>query len=295
MYQDEAFEPDPFLLWRPKASGDHSSGFNSKGYRGREFSEEKTDGEFRVLTLGDSNTLGPRRYSWAGFLQQVLDEAFAGVKATVINGGVHGYTSLQGLRRFQEALQYEPNVVVAAFGWNDAVETTNRPDQSYGQDPVRTMQIRKILATHFRIYHLVRHLSRKYGLYSHPAETLGTRLYPRVSLQDYENNLTGIATTAREHAILAILLTRPNIIHTRTYTFRANQWRHKLAAYNDIVRKVAHEQDVPLVDAYAFFKDRPEEFVDDNHLKEAGAQVLARNVFSAIQAHLSRLPCRANK
>ena len=92
MCEDDTFEPDPFLLWRPKVSDSRSSEFNSKGFRGLEFNEKKANGEFRVLAIGDSNTLGPRRYSWPGFLQEVLAETCTGVNTTVINGGIHGYT-----------------------------------------------------------------------------------------------------------------------------------------------------------------------------------------------------------
>ena len=45
-----------------------------------------------------------------------------------MNAGAYGYTSYQGLLRFQECLNYDPDIVLISFGANDGhqVRTSDR-------------------------------------------------------------------------------------------------------------------------------------------------------------------------
>jgi lysophospholipase L1-like esterase len=53
--------------------------------------------------------------------QQLLDRAYGAGRFRVINAGVPGYTSLQGLAYLRErGLALKPEIVVIAFGFNDA-------------------------------------------------------------------------------------------------------------------------------------------------------------------------------
>jgi lysophospholipase L1-like esterase len=78
---------------------------------------------FRIICLGDSNTFGlavDDQYSYPAQLSQVLNNELGG-RAEVINAGVPGYSSRQGLVYLQERLlKYRPNLVIVGFGKNDA-------------------------------------------------------------------------------------------------------------------------------------------------------------------------------
>ncbi len=284
MFEEQMFEPDPILLWRPRNSDDDYVPFNSYGYRGREVDRTKGDDELRVLAVGDSNTLGPAGYSWPGFLQEVLDSSCPNIVPTVLNAGVYGYSSFQGVRRFEEGLQFAPDVVLVSFGWNDAITTTNLPDKYYGERALRFSSIKRFLARKSRIYHLVRAASdRLLGESLLTAETSG--IAPRVTEADYRSNLTSIVTASLERGILPILLTRPNVVNLDSEFAPVLAWRLNLTNYNKIVGEVARQFEIPLVDAYEIFAGLPQQFLDENHLTESAAGHLAGRVYSEINAN----------
>jgi acyl-CoA thioesterase-1 len=76
----------------------------------------------KVLALGDSLTSGYGLPPGQGFVPQ-LQEALqaAGSPAQVIDGGVAGDTSADGLARLDWALADDPGVVIVEFGANDAL------------------------------------------------------------------------------------------------------------------------------------------------------------------------------
>jgi len=290
MFEEDMFEPDPVLLWKPRSSTDGFVPFNSYGYRGREVASVKDGKGLRILAVGDSNTMGPAEYSWPDFLQARFDASCPDMAATVLNAGVYGYTSFQGVRRFQEGLKHSPDVVLIAFGWNDAVETTNAPDNTYGEQSLRFAAIKRYMTRNLRIYQLLRSTSDRF-LRASAAESQAGDLIPRVSPADYRQNLTEIVSRATAEGILPVLMTRPNIVDTAVAYSKVLAWRRNLPKYNDIVRELTGRFDVPLVDAFRAFTGFDNYyFVDDNHLNESGAKRLAELVYSAITRNLDGCP-----
>jgi lysophospholipase L1-like esterase len=82
------------------------------------------DGARRILSIGDSCTVGwgmPQQLAYPQQLQQILDSSYGVRRFRVINAGVPGYTVLQGVRYLRErGLALKPEIVVIAFGFNDA-------------------------------------------------------------------------------------------------------------------------------------------------------------------------------
>lgn len=83
-----------------------------------------------IVAFGDSLTAGfgaePGK-SFPDFLQKDLDAQ--GLKWRVVNAGVSGNTTTDGLDRIQEVLRYKPRVTIVEFGGNDGlrglpIETT---------------------------------------------------------------------------------------------------------------------------------------------------------------------------
>ena len=116
---------DHALFWSlaPDAvSSDGSVRTNSLGLRGPAVRPASPD-LFRVLFLGESSTFGwdvPYESSYAALLQRLLAEDGRGREVEVINGGMPGYTLVQGyglLLRLE--LRLDPDVVLVAFGFND--------------------------------------------------------------------------------------------------------------------------------------------------------------------------------
>ncbi|MFM7058263.1 MAG: alpha/beta fold hydrolase [Planctomycetota bacterium] len=78
----------------------------------------------RIVCLGDSVTgvyyhTGGRR-AWPELLQQALQQALPDQPVEVINAGVSGHTTHDGLARLdRDVLRYQPQIVTISFGLND--------------------------------------------------------------------------------------------------------------------------------------------------------------------------------
>jgi lysophospholipase L1-like esterase len=112
---------DPELLWR-FVPNRNWAGYpvNSHGFRTREFTTEKPAGLRRVIALGDSCTAqGEPPYS--DVLHTLLQQQPpSSAPWEAFNMGVFGYSSMQGLRQFQQyGAPLKPDYVTLYFGWND--------------------------------------------------------------------------------------------------------------------------------------------------------------------------------
>jgi lysophospholipase L1-like esterase len=79
-----------------------------------------------IVALGDSNTEQTwhtrDRLNWVGLLQQALFQTYGRNTARVINAGLCGDTAAQAIGRLdRDVLRFEPNMVIVAFGMNDAM------------------------------------------------------------------------------------------------------------------------------------------------------------------------------
>jgi lysophospholipase L1-like esterase len=106
---------------------------NEAGFRGRMIPAQKPAGTIRLLFLGSSITFGWGVAARDAFPEQVrkaLEQGFPGTAFEVINAGVPGYSSCQGLRYLEEILpRYRPDVVVAEFGINDGTLAVGKTDK----------------------------------------------------------------------------------------------------------------------------------------------------------------------
>ena len=83
---------------------------------------EKADARPVIVAFGDSLTAGfgaEPGNSFPDFLQQELDRA--GLAWRVVNAGVSGDTTTDGLNRVPEVLTYHPRIVILEFGGNDGL------------------------------------------------------------------------------------------------------------------------------------------------------------------------------
>lgn len=254
---------DPELLWRlnPAVSRE----INEQGFRGPLFPERKEPGDVFVLAVGDSNTIGPLHVNdhWPGFLDD-LARTDTSSRARVVNGGVYGYTALQGLRRFRQALGYRPDVVLFSFGANDAqpVRTT---DAAYA---ARVGWLRRWEWS--RIAPPLAHL----GLKLRAAWSAAPAPTHRVPLPQYRRSLEAFVGEARAAGATPVLLTRPWVGRSDDPDLWMSHARH----YNDATREVAAATGTLLVDAYEEFEDRPELFSDPLHFNRVGNRRMAELV-----------------
>jgi len=105
----------------------------------------------KILALGDSLTSGYGLPPGEGFTDQ-LGQALKdqGVAARVINGGVAGDTSADGLARLDWSLADDPDLVIIELGGNDALRALDPKSTKANLDKILTklqQQHRAILLT----------------------------------------------------------------------------------------------------------------------------------------------------
>jgi lysophospholipase L1-like esterase len=274
-FHDRHLVYDPDLIWRP-LSGQFSP-FNPQGFRGATIDPDKRAGTYRIIAIGDSNTFGwdvDEGANWPTQLQALFAASKPGTE--VINGGVWGYTSFQGLQRFKEMLAFHPDIVLVSFGGNDA-------------HPV-TVADAEYVRRHDRIERITR-ATRKLRLAQLAVAvwdraqmmTGGGALEPRVGLDDFKAHLREIVREGRAAGVRVVLLTRP---YVGASTDPAS-WKTLAPAYNAATIEVGRENDVPVIDVYTAFKDQPDVFDDEAHFGVKGhrlaAELLHAELSKAIQ------------
>jgi lysophospholipase L1-like esterase len=280
---DNFREPDPLLLWRSVPRYPYSS----QRFKGAEIAVPKPAGTFRIICYGDSNTDGPSfGKAYATQLGDLLDaEGHEGPRFEVVNAGVGGYSSYQGLLRFNEEVdRFTPDLILVSFGWNDIAGAIGHPDKEFAEagllptrDP-RVVFVRRLLLN-YRFLLVAQHFISG----PPPAPEAAVVTSSRVSLTDYEANLREFVAGARRRGIIPVLLTRPHRA-TPDELHADPSWRRHVPSYNETVLRVAHETQTLAIDVQRVFEGRPDMFFDECHLTNPGHRVMAKFLRDSLKA-----------
>lgn len=276
MYNHDFFEPDSLLFWKPKTG---IWRYNRDGFIGGVDSlvlrAVRDRGGCSVLTIGDSNTQGIADFSWP----EDLNELFITNRliTRVANAGVAGYSSFQGYHLYDQlAESLRPEVVIVSFGWNDMAPDMGMPDQKFS---LLSSPIVNVLNTS-RLYLIIQHV------FSSQIQN-EKEYHPRVSVSEYRKNLNAIITTAQQHASAVLLLTRPynpeHMVWNSTSAPLKGGWRKYAHDYNNVVRDVARERSVQLVDMEVKFSTNAASFVDDSHFTKEASWMAAMFVYEQMR------------
>ena len=97
--------------------------YNSHGFRGDEFQEQKHDIDFRIFAVGGSTTYGSGvtdDETWPAYLQQIIDEKITDQEIEVINAGIPGADTNGELKAIKQKLaRLSPDLIIMFDGWND--------------------------------------------------------------------------------------------------------------------------------------------------------------------------------
>ncbi len=271
---DEKREPDPVLLWRPV---DHEP-FNAQRFKGPLAQLPKPPDVIRVMCYGDSLTDGPPRGGWPAMLHVLLNQRSAGLgrRFEVINAGVAGYSSHQGLRRFlQEVDRYQPDLLLVSFGWNDAAEAIGQPDKSF-QIPPWPMVVSQRVLVRYRAYLVLMYYTRSWR--AQPPHSPAGSVHPRVNIADYLANLDRFHTEAEARGIPIVFLTRPHKLRSDVLG-KVPTWRGSVPRYNAALTDWARSRRLPLIDVQRTFEKLPTSlFSDECHFTPQGYQRMAQLV-----------------
>ncbi len=108
---------------------DHGFTYNRHGFIGPAVALKKPDDVVRVICMGDSCTLGwnsPEGETYPDHLRRLLESTSPGM-FQVINAGVSGYSSFQGLHDYHQRVhQWRPDILVVSYNWNDHGDAPDR-------------------------------------------------------------------------------------------------------------------------------------------------------------------------
>ncbi len=191
----------------------------------------------------------------------------------VVNAGVWGYSSFQGLRRLNEILCLGPDMVLVSFGGNDAHKVAVSDAQYAVAIPRSWIFKTKTGQLLLGAWDALR--VRRRG-------RTDRELVFRVSPQEYRANLNEMISLSERNGVVCVLL-------TRAFTGPIEEelsWKIYAPDYVAATIEVGRARGVAVVDLNAGFRDRPECFVDEAHFNKDGHRLAARILCQRIRPML---------
>lgn len=259
-------------------------------FRGRKVHEHKPADTYRILCVGGSFVYGwpynnMPSVAYPAQLEQLLsDSAEESEKFEVINAGIGGYSSCQGLFYFKNRLyKLAPDLVIVCFGANDS--SNNHAigvfcsDKEYYESLLR-------LSRHKALFGIKKELNklRTYALIEKLVfniKKIFIRAHNRVPPEDFRNNLQEFITMAKEQGFKILFVLEP---HVNLLDFEQEV---KKDHYYSIMHRLAKENPgyVRLVDTISLIRKYQDKdvFYDEMHLLPSGHRALAELIFEVFQ------------
>ena len=281
---------DRELLWKFNPGAEFNGRtVNQLGFLDREVDPVKAVGVKRVICMGDSCT-GQGIPPYSGFLHELLTNQPPHSQSwEAFNMGVHGYSSLQGLRLFQRmGRTLQPDVVTVFYGWNDHW-LGSQPDS-----------FRMAMVVHPWHARLLRALKQKRFVQwlAHRANPARSLAYgkskqswgPRVPHKAYAWTLRTFVTEIRSAGAVPILVTAPRaneltevLLEKQARSLEeTTRWHDE---YVEITRRVGNEMGVHVLDLAMLMQgDSADVYFsgDGIHFTREGRQVIARHLYNMV-------------
>ena len=246
-----------------------------------------------VVFMGDSCTEFGRYDQHLGSL---VTKRYREADFSYVNMGVGGWSSYQGLVQMRrDIVRIQPSIVTVYFGWNDHWRSYGIADKDIGEF-YESYPPLLLALSRARVVQLI-----KKGLFALRLTDDGntSEMPERVSLADFESNLTSIVQIARHNGIKPVLITAPTSHERgREPAYLVPRWLNDLEdlvplhqKYAQVVREVSARHQVMLVDLHAEFKsmsrdERDSYFNDDGiHLNEKGNRRVAEMLLLHFRRH----------
>jgi len=255
-----------FVPWLPaefRASPTWAIALNADGYRSAPMTEARRPGVLRIACLGDSWTFGmnvDQDRTYPSRLQALLERASPSQGVEVMNFGVLGYSSFQGLQLLkQRVLDLHPQVLLIGFGMNDSEVAGYRDKDMVGSGTPGWRDRVKSAAGDSELYKLLRYVAlvarfrpKTVGDYLHeeaapkqdaatdPSDYNAMEPWTRVSPRDYEANVREMVRIARARQIRVVLVDN-------------ELWMG--SPYRATLSRIARDEQLPLVDSAQIVRD----------------------------------------
>jgi lysophospholipase L1-like esterase len=273
---------------------------NRAGFRGDEFGP-KRPGTYRIIALGDSCTFGVAATPEGGFyvaepypqrLQRMAAERLGPGRVEVLNAGVPGYNSYQGVMLLRTKLRgLHPDLITVRFGWNDHLMSPERHIGDAFHEPSTWLGLKlQDLLLRTALYPFSLRLGmmlREHWQSSAQSKPSPPAVWtPNIPIDEYKHNLARIVELGRSQGAAVWLLTAPHALLTEDFRARIEElstsppartlleWNaipsfERLVeiheSYNAATREVGAALGVPVIDMEAAYRQHAAEhlFAED--------------------------------
>jgi len=253
---------------------------NDLGLRSPAVSRIKAAGTYRILCLGDSTTFGhgiAESESFSRVLESRLRRAYPGKSCEVINGGIPGYSTFQGLNLLKEkGLGLAPDLVIVSYFYSDLIT-----DVAADRDRVHSPEWIQPLQNQLYSSELYLLLRRELLGFSSPQSRPAT--IPRVPVDEYKRNLEQFITLVRSRGGRVIFINP---------AYGSVTPPPSLLPYRQAMQKAALGQGAQWLDLDQVFQDQVKYwdrlFLDPVHPASAGHRLIADHIFPALERYLGK-------
>jgi lysophospholipase L1-like esterase len=244
---------DPVLFWK-----------DERIFSKEKYSKYKKSGIFRIICIGDSVTQGYlpkasvlRQSTYPFYLERILNQKHINETVEVINAGVGGYSSLQGLRYLENQLiDYSPDLVISWFGVNDCSRALFYEDKDQKIGINATPKRRKIFE-YSKLYFFITNIIFKPKLL-------------RVSEEDYYKNCKGMLLLSKKYDFNIIFIKPFEIVSSKIKYFE----RYKRAL--DRLEKEYGCKVIDVADVLKTYDNYDQYFIDSCHFNMEGNKIAAK-------------------
>lgn len=312
------FDPQRFWKLKPNIQINDSNNLfwqgtvsNSLGFRSDEFVLKRDPDSLRVVCFGDSSTFGigsRMEDTWPSQFEDLIRNSprFSDAKPVeVINAGVPGYSSYQGLQHMrQEIDRLQPDVVLASYANNDFWHWDQTTDlqhasQFSSEGRVRTVLMNSRLAQVLAglsdrvTVNLAPHSNEAASPNQHWAKAATSNYISpneewtrRVPLKSFRQNVNEMADLCQERQLPLVLVKWPDQPQSR------GRWSPRIE-YQDALQEIADARNLGIADVVSLFQANrswasqtyiPNDIV---HVNRDGNRLAAEAAYEALCAVLS--------
>jgi len=276
------FVPHPFTTYAANTS---NSNHNAQGYRAEKNKVYKADpGSINIVTLGGSSTYGTRVYtrdSYPYLLEEVLRKSANSAKTiNVTNAGLGGYATPNIIALLSgKIVHLDPAIIIFYVGFNDAwtrlMFSNFKTDYSHAQktwvEPDfpswRHSKFLDVIAGKLGYPSTAPHIhSITWRQKSGEPEAN----FRNSSVDAFRANLMTLIGISRTHGAIPILVTQATDFSNHPLPDNNKTWKKAMEEHTGIIRQVADEMSVDLIDVRSQMTDKKAFFLDVLHMNRKG-------------------------
>jgi lysophospholipase L1-like esterase len=289
------YRPDDRLLWVPEPGrtltvvGHLPITVNDQGLRYAVDLQPKKDGEFRVMSFGDSTTQGwgvDDNSHYSALLEKMLNSSGCGREHfQVVSAGVNAYPNSLVEEKLKETIQdplYQPNVVIRAYSFNSNFENLPRLQGAARQQFLNRVRWKSLVRRSAMYNFFIEDLFRELAYYKLRHVLMQGSLSTvegngDLDVASFNAGLDESLQLAREHHAQLVLL----VLGAQGETKDADMHPFQRAMLD-----FAAAQHVPVVNMIDVMRgqDQSKMYMDPAHPTAAGHQLIAQQLYSVIHA-----------